>query len=204
MTEFTGGVTPGFSFDSEPFDIIAGPDGNLWFTEYRGSRIARITPAGVVTEFNLPMPGRQPSHITTGPDGNLWFTEGAPGGIGRITPAGVVTEFLGGDTPGFTAERIPSGITTGADGNLWFTETRDPGAVVRVVLPSVTPTPTPTPDRVARSAGSFPDRVARPSAGAAPARHRRHHGRSRGRGLIRAAERGGAGQPAAHRLGPQR
>ena len=165
MTEFTGGVTPGFSFDTEPFDIIAGPDGNLWFTEYRGSRIARITPAGVVTEFNLPMPGRQPSHITAGPDGNLWFTEGQPGGIGRITTAGVVTEFLGGSTPGFTAERIPSGITTGADGNLWFTEIRDPGAVVRVALAPDTPTPTPT----ASPDPQNPVPTASPGPGPAPA-----------------------------------
>ena len=34
MTEFTGGVTPGFSVDSQPVGITAGPDGNLWFTEY--------------------------------------------------------------------------------------------------------------------------------------------------------------------------
>ncbi len=169
VTEFTGGVTPGFSFDSEPFGITAGPDGNLWFTEYRGSRIARITPAGVVTEFSLPAPNRQPSHITAGPDGNLWFTEGSPGGIGRITTAGVVTEFLGGSTPGFTANRIPSGITTGADGNLWFTETRDPGAVVRVSLPSVTPTPTPTasPEPEAPSPTPSPDPSTPP--GPAPA-----------------------------------
>ena len=88
-----------------------------------------------MTEFSLPVPGRQPSRITSGPDGNLWFTEaGSPGGIGRITTAGVVTEFLGGGTPGFTADRVPTGITTGADGNLWFTETGDPGAIVRVSL----------------------------------------------------------------------
>ena len=33
-------------------DITAGPDGNLWFTEFDGNRIGRITPLGVVTEFS--------------------------------------------------------------------------------------------------------------------------------------------------------
>src|SRR5262249_32273324 len=36
--------------ESRPFDITAGPDGNLWFTEGVG-KIGRITLAGVVTEF---------------------------------------------------------------------------------------------------------------------------------------------------------
>jgi len=30
--------------DSGPWAITAGPDGNLWFTEYDGNKIGRITP----------------------------------------------------------------------------------------------------------------------------------------------------------------
>ena len=37
-------------------EITAGPDGNLWFTEYLGERIGRITPLGVVTEFSAAFP----------------------------------------------------------------------------------------------------------------------------------------------------
>ena len=37
VTEFTGGVTPGFSANSFPTGITAGPDGNMWFTEYSGA-----------------------------------------------------------------------------------------------------------------------------------------------------------------------
>src|SRR5438128_11788033 len=40
--------------EGQPFDITAGPDGNLWFTEQSASRIGRITPAGVITEFAAP------------------------------------------------------------------------------------------------------------------------------------------------------
>src|SRR5688572_14768365 len=55
--------------------ITSGPDGNLWFTEFFGAKIGRITPLGVITEFPLPTPpGVDPLGITAGPDGNLWFT----------------------------------------------------------------------------------------------------------------------------------
>jgi streptogramin lyase len=27
----------------QPVSIVAGPDGNLWFTEFRGNKIARMT-----------------------------------------------------------------------------------------------------------------------------------------------------------------
>ena len=60
---------------SEPQGITAGPDGNLWFTEFLGNKIGRITTAGVITEFPIPMPFSGPHDITTGPDGNMWFTE---------------------------------------------------------------------------------------------------------------------------------
>ena len=36
---------------SNPYGIAAGPDGALWFTQYNGNRIGRITTAGAITEF---------------------------------------------------------------------------------------------------------------------------------------------------------
>jgi streptogramin lyase len=36
---------------SFPFRIASGSDGNLWFTEFFGNQIGRITTAGVITEF---------------------------------------------------------------------------------------------------------------------------------------------------------
>ena len=35
---------------SQPLGIMAGPDGNLWFTEPGANKIGRITPAGAITE----------------------------------------------------------------------------------------------------------------------------------------------------------
>ncbi len=78
---------------SQPRYIAAGPDGNLWFTEYGGNKIGKITTGGVITEFALPTAGSQPSGIALGPDGSLWFTEYAGNRIGRITTAGAITEI---------------------------------------------------------------------------------------------------------------
>jgi virginiamycin B lyase len=94
--------------------ITSGPDGNLWFVEEAARKIGRITPSGVIAEFDIPHADiRQPSGITAGPDGNVWFGE-LGGGIGRITPNGTITEF---STP---ADSNPYAITAGADGNLWY------------------------------------------------------------------------------------
>jgi streptogramin lyase len=109
---------------SVPFDITAGPDGNLWFTEFTpGIRtIGRITPEGAITEFPLPAnPANGPFGIAAGPDGNLWFTlsplADLPGNsaIGRITTGGVAAT----DVP-LPDGSAPLGIAAGPDGNLWF------------------------------------------------------------------------------------
>jgi uncharacterized protein (TIGR03437 family) len=83
--------TPG----SNPFQIIAGPDGNLWFTEAGGAKLGRITTNGVITEFPLPNPFSGVLGITAGPDGNLWFVVNLPGNhrVARMTTSGVITEF---------------------------------------------------------------------------------------------------------------
>ena len=58
-TEFSVGIT------GDPWDITAGPDGNVWFTEYNRNRVGRITPAGIVTEFAATT-NSYPDSITAG------------------------------------------------------------------------------------------------------------------------------------------
>lgn len=122
VTEFNAG----FSNDNGAWDIVAGPDGNLWFTEEKADSIGRITPAGTVTEFTANLTEGKPQGITAGPDGNLWFTEfGGSGAIGKITTAGVITEY----TTGLSSK--PNDIASGPDGNLWFTQ-KSPAGIGKI------------------------------------------------------------------------
>lgn len=103
--------------NSGPLDIVTGPDGNLWFTEYKSNKIGRMTPAGVFTEFTASSIANHPVQICAGPDGNLWYSlQLIPAMLGRLTPSGVRNEF-----PTATAGGQPSGITAGPDGNVWYT-----------------------------------------------------------------------------------
>jgi virginiamycin B lyase len=127
------------------FWITRGADGNLWATEFYDNKIARITTAGDVSEFNIPTSSSNPVHIVSGPDGALWFTE-LGGKIGRITTSGSFSEFpLSTNNAGFPQ---PYGITVGPDNNLWITEAAtgqimqmhtDGSVGTTVTLPGATP-----------------------------------------------------------------
>jgi streptogramin lyase len=119
----------GLSIGADAQAIAAGPDGNIWFLEFGTNSVGRITPSGVVTEFQLP-PGLQLTRdrgeeLTAGPGGDMYFTTN--GGIARMTTAGTFAGFLGNGGPPFA----PNAIAYGRDGNLWAT-TCNPDAVVRI------------------------------------------------------------------------
>jgi streptogramin lyase len=119
-----------------PQGIVAGSDGNLWFTEdsfASGQTIdvtfttlaVQITPGGVTSPAEITaLPGdtTQPEALPTdqnlcvGPDGKTWFTEYAGGLIGQIQPNGVPAVLI---VPGTSSG--PYGIAAGPDGNLWVT-----------------------------------------------------------------------------------
>jgi streptogramin lyase len=120
LTEFTGGVTPGFSANRDPEGITVGPDHNIWFAEQAGD-LARINPDGSVSEFTLTTESR-PMSVTTGPDGNMWYSDPTDSRVGRRNSDGTFTELTGGVTPGFSANAAPWQITSGPDGHIWFAE----------------------------------------------------------------------------------
>jgi streptogramin lyase len=127
VTKFTAGLDR----RSEPGNIAAGPDQNLWFGDYgRKPAIGRVTPQGTITEFRAGLgPASRPGSVVPGTDGNVWFTVvGKKPAIGRITPAGEITEFRAGLDP----KSEPTGIVAGADGNLWFGDLSSIAAVGRV------------------------------------------------------------------------
>ena len=110
---------------SWPEGIATGPDGAMWFTEYCGNKIGRITTFGAIEEFALPSSSDGPDGITNGPDGALWFTGLGSDVIGRISTDGTPSSFA---IPGANP---PAGIATGPDGALWFAES-SPNGIGRV------------------------------------------------------------------------
>jgi virginiamycin B lyase len=135
-----------------PIGIIAGADGALWFTQYKGHRIGRITLQGTITEFPLPTAGAGPNGIALGPDGAIWFAETDIGQVGRITPDGTIVEFSAGITPGSQ----PLAPTAGG-GFVWVSEAAG-SAVARVAMDgSIVEFPTPTANSGPRAITPGPD-----------------------------------------------
>jgi len=137
FTEYPLTVEASNEGNPAPMRIAAGPDGAMWFTNNNSGYIGRITTAGLIAQFPIPIAGACPQGITGGAaDGNLWFvaacgSSASPGGyIGRVTTAGVVTEYPVSNASSQLAE-----ITKGPDGNLWFTD-GGTNSIGRVIPPA--------------------------------------------------------------------
>ena len=111
ITEFG---TPG----ANPAQVVAGPDGNLWFSDRNGA-VGRITPDGTVSRFTSGLnAGSAVRSIALGADGNLWFSDpGTTRAIGVIDPTTQAISELS-----LSAGSMPLGIAAGPDGNIWFTD----------------------------------------------------------------------------------
>jgi len=115
---------------SQPFEIVRGPDGNMWFTDLAAQDIVRASPTGVMERFAIPTANSAPSGIAVGPDGAVWFAETGSGKIARVEADGGIEEFAipplsDGGTSG------PFDLTAGPDGNLWVT-LLDANSIARV------------------------------------------------------------------------
>jgi virginiamycin B lyase len=112
---------------SQPTSITLGSDGNVWFLEANGpcfqgqnyTSIGNVTPAGVVTEYNVKLHGNG-FGIAGGPDGRIWFAD--PGGcdgftsrIGAIKTNGTGLHYYTKNLP-----PLVDTIINGGDGNLYF------------------------------------------------------------------------------------
>jgi virginiamycin B lyase len=119
--------------NSWPSSIVAGKDGAMWFTEFRGHAIGRIKLNGAITEFQLPTE-RLPYQIVSGPDGALWFTELDRPFVGRIATSGKISEVAlpvsAQPPPPYGARAYPGGSCgiASAGGYLWVTGIRDPNS----------------------------------------------------------------------------
>jgi virginiamycin B lyase len=101
--------------NGQPFDIIQGPDGAIWFSV--GGRVARTTTGSDITIFSNALTDGA-NYLTVGSDDAIWFTEywNSSWSIGRIDMSGNVTHHA---LPG---DKSRVDITVGSDGALWFIE----------------------------------------------------------------------------------
>ena len=118
------------SVPGSPDSITRVPDGAMWFTLRDGNAVGRVTRAGAVTTFPVPVAAALPRGIAPGRTGRARVTPFGASAVARLTPAGEWTVFTAGLTPG--GEQL--GITRGP-GGIWFTEPRA-DRIVKITRPA--------------------------------------------------------------------
>jgi streptogramin lyase len=153
ISTFAGNGQKGFAGDGgpatqamldNPFGLVRGPDGALWFCEYTGQRIRRVTPDGVIhtaagtgqkgysgdggpataATFNLP------HEIRFDKAGNYYIADMVNSAVRRVdAKTGVITTFAGTGQPGYSGDggpasqaqlKQPHSIQFGPDGSLYI------------------------------------------------------------------------------------
>jgi streptogramin lyase len=117
-----GGPATAAQIDN-PFGVTRGPDGNLWFCEYTGQRVRKITPDGRIhivagtgakgyrgdggpalqATFNLP------HEIRFDKKGDLFIVDMTNHAVRRVDmKTGVITTFAGNGKPGYAGDGGPA------------------------------------------------------------------------------------------------
>ncbi len=104
-----------FPVSAGPFGITRASDDSFFFTEYTGSKISRMTSAGVVTNrFNIPIANSLPLETPTEANGDRWGTAANAEVRLRMWPACVFSPVA--------ISGAAYGIVAGPDGRIWFTQ----------------------------------------------------------------------------------
>ena len=109
---------PPSSFGAGPFGVAVSGDGTVWATLPNANKLLRISPAGQLTEFDVPTRGSGLGDLAVDASGAVWFVELRTNKIGR---------FAGGHFTEFAVPTPSAGLTALAvapDGSVWFTELR--------------------------------------------------------------------------------
>ena len=152
ISTFAGNGEKGFSGDEgpatsakmdNPFGVVRGPDGALWYCEYTGQRIRKVTPDGKIhtiagngqkgytgdggpaldATFNLP------HEIRFDKEGNLYIADMQNHAIRKVdVKTGIITTFAGNGKAGYSGDggtadkaqfKQPHSIQFGPEGDLY-------------------------------------------------------------------------------------
>ncbi len=105
-----------------PYDVIEGPDGEIYISESAGSRVRRITPDGSVdTVLGTGVAGSSgdggpgtsaeidtPSGLALAPDGTLFVADLNGHRVRRLAPDGTVSTVAGTGSPGYSGDGGPA------------------------------------------------------------------------------------------------
>ena len=153
ITSIAGTGVAGFSGDggpataariNDPFGVVRGPDGALWFCEYTGQRIRRIARDGTISTIAgtgergyagdggpaLAASFNRPHEIRFDREGHCYVADMANHAIRRIdAQTGVITTYAGNGSRGYSGDggpaaaaalSSPHSIQFGPDGHLYI------------------------------------------------------------------------------------
>ncbi len=111
--------------------IVTAPNGDMWFAMKDANKVGRITPAGVITEFDLgpqTVEGSSVYGIDVGADGWVWVNHDSGWKTSRLNPATgeqqLMVEF---DYP------YAGDVRVTPDGAGWITVNYDESGIIRVM-----------------------------------------------------------------------
>jgi len=100
---------------SVPSDVAIGPDGAVWFLEYRTNAIGRLV-GDNIQEFPIGEKGAGLSGLAVAPDGAVWFGLLREGSLGRLRDGQILHFRL----PRSRAK--PYTVAIDRDGNVWYAD----------------------------------------------------------------------------------
>ena len=98
-----------------PYDLVRGPEGNLYLSEYRGNRVSVLSPDGA-WQFYIGSKGQGPGefvgpqNLTVDEEGYLYVVDYGNRRISKFDPSGAFILSFGGRMPGFQGFLSPTGI----------------------------------------------------------------------------------------------